>query len=511
MNHAACYALGVDIGTTATKAVLFDGNGRIVARHSVEYPLLAPQPQAAEQDPEQIFHAVIAAMKTAIESSRIDARHLACVSFSCAMHSLIAVDGDGQPLTQCITWADNRSAPWAERIKRELDGHAIYLRTGTPIHPMAPLAKLFWLRETEPQLFATAARFISIKEYVFHRFFGTYLVDYSVASATGLFNLRQLAWDSEALKVAGIKADRLSTPVPTTHILRGLDPAMAHAASLPPDTPFVIGASDGALSNLGVGAIAPGVVAATIGTSGAVRTVVDQPQTDPQGRTFCYALTEKHWIIGGAVNNGGIVLRWLRDEFAQAESAAARQAGIDPYDALTQSAARIKAGSEGLIFHPYMTGERAPLWNANARGSFFGLALHHSKEHMVRAVMEGVIYNLYSVLQILEELSGASRKVHASGGFARSELWRQMMADVFNRDVHVPESYESSCLGAAVLGLYALGHIDSLDAVTKMTGTSFHHSPSHENAGTYARLLPVFLSIPVKLREEYEIIAKLQQ
>ncbi|MEO6959637.1 MAG: gluconokinase, partial [Burkholderiaceae bacterium] len=379
MNPPRSYIIGVDIGTTSTKAVIFDDDGQVAAKHHIDYPLLTPLPSAAEQDPEQIYRAVIASIKNVIACSRIDAARISCVSFSSAMHSLIAVDKQGRPITQCITWADNRSAQWADRIKRELGGHALYLRTGTPIHPMAPLSKLCWLRDTQPTVFRQAARFISIKEYVFFRLFGCYIVDYSIASATGLFNLAALAWDTEALKLAGITADQLSRPVPTTHMVHGLNADAAQAAGLHSGTPFIIGASDGVLANLGANAIDPGVVAVTIGTSGAVRTVVDRPQTDPQGRTFCYALTEKHWVIGGSVNNGGIVLRWLKDIFSPDDAGATEQSDMDSYEALIQLAAQAPPGSNGLIFHPYLTGERAPLWNASARGSFFGLALHHRK------------------------------------------------------------------------------------------------------------------------------------
>lgn len=511
MNSSRSYVIGVDIGTTGTKAVIFDEEGQVAAKHHIDYPLLTPQPLAAEQDPEQIYRAVLMSIKNGIESGCIDTACIACVSFSSAMHSLIAVDKQGRPLTQCITWADNRSAPWADRIKRELGGHAIYLRTGTPIHPMAPLSKLCWLRDTQPAVFRQAAHFISIKEYVFFRLFNRYIVDHSIASATGLFNLAELAWDAEALKLASITPDRLSRPVPTTYTVHGLNPDAAQAAGLQPGTPFVIGASDGVLANLGVNAIDPGVVAVTIGTSGAVRTVVDRPQTDPQGRTFCYALTEKHWVIGGSVNNGGIVLRWLKDVFAPDHAGAGRHSDTDSYEALIQLAAQAPAGSNGLIFHPYLTGERAPLWNASARGSFFGLALHHRKKDMVRAALEGVIYNLYGVLCALESLAGPAQKIHATGGFARSELWRQMMSDIFNRDIDVPASHESSCLGAAVLGLRALGRIDSLGAVSKMVGTSAHHTPDADHAAVYARLLPIFSSISAKLLNDYERIASLQQ
>ena len=249
-----------------------------------------------------------------------------------------------------------------------MDGRSIYRRTGTPIHPMSPLAKLLWLRHERPDVFGSAARFVGIKEYVFFRLFARWLVDFSIASATGLFNLSALDWDAGALAVAGIDPGRLSEPVPPTRHVEGLEPSVAADLNLAADTPFILGANDGVLSNLGVNAISPGDVAITIGTSGAMRAVVDRPLTDPQGRTFCYLLTDRNWVVGGPVNNGGIVFRWLRDELAAAEVETAKRLGIDPYDVLTRIAERVPPGSEGLIFHPFLTGERAPAVPTDAVG-----------------------------------------------------------------------------------------------------------------------------------------------
>jgi gluconokinase len=293
--------------------------------------------------------------------------------------------------------------------------------------------------------------------------------------------------------------------------LEGLDPSLAADLGLSQNVPFVVGANDGVLSNLGVDAIRPGDVAITIGTSGAMRAVVDRPRTDPAGRTFCYLRTESHWVVGGPVNNGGIVFRWVRDELAAAETETAKRLGIDPYDVLTRIAERVSPGSDGLIFHPFLTGERAPWWNAHMRASFFGLAASHHKEHMVRAVLEGVIYSLFSILPAVESLIGPTRTMKATGGFARSGLWRQMMADVFNREVIVPESFESSCLGAAILARYALGDVDNLNVVAEMVGATHRHLPIPENVAVYAQLTPIYMSIPAKLADEYGRLAAFQQ
>ncbi|MDT0357374.1 gluconokinase [Herbaspirillum huttiense F1] len=511
MSSSAPYMLGVDIGTTSTKTVVFTLDGKVVAQHAEEYPVLCTEPGMAEQDPEQIVAAALASIAGAVKAAKAAPQEIALLSFSAAMHSVIALDADNRLLSNSITWGDIRASVWAERIKHEHDGNAIYRRTGTPIHPMSPLCKLMWMRHEKPEVFHQAARFVGIKEYLLYQLFGQWVVDHSIASATGMFNLRELAWDQGALELLGVRPDQLPTPVPTTHRLPALSPEMAQRLGLSVETPFIIGANDGVLSNLGVNAIEIGHVAVTIGTSGAMRTVIDEPLTDPHGRLFCYALTEKHWVVGGPVNNGGNIFRWVRDELATAEAAAAREEGVDPYEALTRIAEKVRPGAEGLLFHPFMAGERAPLWNADLRGSFFGLALHHGKHHMIRAALEGVIFNLYSILPALEELVGPTKRMMATGGFARSALWRQMMADIFNREVVVPESVESSCLGAAVLGAWALGLLPSLSVISGMVGSTNHHAPEAEAVAVYGRLQPIFAAIPAKLEAEYHAIAAFQR
>jgi len=501
-----CYIIGVDIGTTSTKSVLFKEDGTIVSQHQIAYPLYSPTAAIAEQNPDEIYAAVIGTIKAAVSRSGVSPAHIGCVSFSSAMHSLIAVDGSGAPLTASITWADNRSLAWAVKLKEEWGGNGIYARTGTPIHPMSPLSKLIWLRNEHEELFRRTYKFVSIKEYIWHKLFNRWVVDYSIATATGLFHLEKLAWDEEALTVAGIQAERLSAPVPTTYTWRGLDDRQASELGLLPDTPFVIGASDGVLSNLGVGAIHEGTAALTIGTSGAIRAVVSRPATDPLGRTFCYALTEDRFAIGGAVNNGGIVLRWLRDMFSTDNADSA-----DGYDELTALAASVKPGADGLLFHPYLAGERAPLWDGDARGSYYGLGLHHGKGHLVRAAMEGVLLNLREVLDVLEELNGRPSRIIATGGFARSGLWRQMAADIFNREVLYPQSMESSCLGAAMLGLYSIGRLETLEAAARLIGKCDACVPIKEHAGRYEELLAIYKAVGSKLKDEHGAIAALQR
>ncbi len=504
------YSIGIDIGTTSTKAIIFNDLGEVLKEASVGYPLLNPEPKAAEQNPDEIVTAVKEAIRMVIQQMNLKPDEIKFLSFSAAMHSLIALDDWGNPLTHSITWADQRSEKQARQLK-ETNGQAIYEKTGTPIHSMSPFVKLVWLREDKPEIFNNAAFFLGIKEYLFYNLFGEYVCDYSIASATGLFNIHTLDWEEEALETAHISREQLPKLVPTTEIFTNMKEEVAFELGLSPHTPIVIGANDGCLANLGVNAIEPGIVALTIGTSGAIRTVVDRPITDPEGRIFCYALTENHWVVGGAVNNGGMIFNWMIEKFADAEIAEAQAKNLNPYDLVSDKIASVKAGSNGLLFYPYLSGERAPLWNANAKGSFYGLSLIHKKEHMMRAVLEGINLNLYLVYRALESVIGQPEKIHAAGGFAKSPLWRQMIADIFNTEVHISQTVESSALGAVLLGRFAMGELASLEEGVKLIGTAEINHPQANQVEVYQELIPLYEKMGHLLESGYDEITAFQQ
>ena len=500
--------IGVDIGTTSTKTIAYDEGGRLLTEESARYALSSPHPGWEEEDPEEIFEAVLDTLSRVVgEVKKENYGEIAGVSFSTAMHTLVGLDMDGRPLTASITYADNRATEQAARLREGTEGPAIHRRTGTPLHPMSPLTKLLWFRERDADTFDRAAKWVSIKEYVFCRLFGEYVVDYSIASATGLFNLENLDWDGGVLKMLRLPEEKLSRPVPTTHVVEGLKPEYADRLGLDRGTPFVVGANDGVLANLGVGATEPGVVACSIGTSGAVREVVDRPQIDDELRLFCYALEEDRWVIGGPINNGGIALQWMQEGLCPDLGAVAREQGRDPYDLMSEMATGVPAGSGGLIFLPYLMGERAPHWNPDVSAVFFGLTLGQRREHLIRAVMEGVIYQMHSVGLALEDVAGEPREVRATGGFAHSALWRQIMADVFGREVDFPDSYEGSCWGAALLGMKALGAIDSLDVAKQMTRISTRHRPDEDSARVYEELMEIFLRLYGRLEPEFAAIS----
>lgn len=498
------YIIAVDIGTSSTKAIALDLAGKIITEHHIAYTVIAPQPSYCEQDPAVLFDAVIDCIKQVYGQVGVkySAATLLGVSFSSAMHGLIAMDENGKPLTNCIIWADTRSESFAENLRKTNRGHDIYMHTGTPIHPMSPLCKLGWMQQHMTEIFDSTYKFISIKEYVFYKLFNEYVVDHSIASATGLFETCTQNWYTPALKVAGISAEKLSTLVPITHSLKGMATNYAKKMHLDPETPFIIGGSDGCLANLGAQAISTGVASVTIGTSGAIRLVSDKPIVDPKERIFSYVISADMFVLGGAVNNGGNVLAWFQDGFASTNHAV-DTSSAKPLKLLTEEASLIKAGSEGLIFLPYLTGERAPHWDAKAKGVFFGIQMHHQRAHFIRAIMEGVIFGIFSVGKALEETAGALEIILASGGFAHSDVWVQILADVFDKKVLVKKSVESSAVGAAVVAMNALELIKGYTLPDDFVPTVAEFKPNKENHQIYMQNFAVFERLYEKLKTEF--------
>jgi len=474
--------IGVDLGTTSTKAVAYDAEGNAAATSSVAYELREPCPGYAEQDPAEILAAVLETLRQVV--AEVD-RPIAAISFSSAMHSLLGLDADGRPLTASVTWADSRASAQAERLRAAAGGLALHRRTGTPLHPMAPLPKLVWFREQEPQLCAQVAHWVGVKDWVLLQLCDRLVTDHSLASASGLMDIHRLAWDPEALQLAGIVPEQLPELVATTTVLPGLNAASAQATGLAQQTPVVVGAGDGPLANLGLGAVEPGVVACSIGTSGALRVMVERPGVDPLGGVFCYALTQDRWVVGGAINNGGLVLAWAGDALAP-------DLGDTPEEELLALAASVPAGSGGLVMLPYLLSERAPHWSALPRGAYVGLTREHRREHLVRAALEGVCQQLALVLASMRAAGNEIREVRATGGFARSPLWRQMLADTLGMDVHFPAGHEGSSFGAALLAMQALGMVASIDVAADLVHLEQTVHPDPAAAATYRSLQPVF-------------------
>ncbi len=503
--------IGVDIGTTGCRAVIYLTDGTALASCSTEYPMYTPHMAWAEQDADEIYQAFRQVVSCAVREAKLQPQDIAGIAFSSVFHSLVAVDAKGQALSRLLIWADNRSQQYCEQLKRQYDAQHIYANTGCPVHPMYWLSKIIWFRNEQPQVFQQAAKFISIKEYILHRLCKKFIVDRSLASGTGLYNIHKRQWDDELLAIAGISEEKLSTVVPTTYVETGILAEIASELGLDPQTPVVIGAGDGVLANVGSGAVNAGQLTATIGTSGAVRVITDAPRVDPKGRTWCYNLTDQHWVIGGAINNGGIALRWARDKFALPEQHVAEKLGLNTYEILSRYASQKPVGSDGLIMLPFFAGERAPYWNANARGVLFGLNLNHGKRHIIRATLEGIVYRMFSIFSALEEVSGNVEEIRVGGSFTQSPEWVQIMADVFGRTIAVPDEPEGAAFGAAILGMVALGMIPDINRVLTIVKIKKIYQPVTANHEKYRQLFRLYERIYWKLQEEFAEIAEIQR
>lgn len=502
--------IGVDVGTTGVRAIAYEASGVNLAASEAFYPLRTPHPDWAEERPSEILAATEQVVREVADALRYQGRTPSGIALSTVMHSLIPLDAEKQPLTDMQTWADSRSADIVRTLKEEEPAlcRSFYERTGCPMHACYPLAKILWLKRNRPALFERVKFVGSIKDHLFHAFTGEFLLDRSTASTTALYNAHELAWDAEILNFIGIAEDMLPPVVSTTET-RPMAEAAATRMHLAQGLPVVIGATDGVLVNVGIGAVSAGQLSATIGTSGAVRMLVGEPRTDEAMRTWCYNLVDGLWVAGGAINNGGMILRWMRDKICHFSKEQMAALDVDGYDLMTMKASKIPAGSDGLILLPFFTGERAPYWNSDLRGLFFGLSLNHSRSHMIRAVMEGICYSMRSVFEALREF-GEVRDIRASGSFTKSPLWMQILADVLGEPLVLPENSEGAAYGAAVLGFISAGELAGIADTANLVHPKKVYAPDPANTKTYAQLADISGRLYHNLQKEFAEIAAYQ-
>lgn len=488
--------IGVDLGTTNIKLIACSTDGNIVFRNAAECEMIQSSPERAEQDPESILSQLSQLMADAFRA--LQKEDIMAVSFSAAMHSIIAIDETGSCLTNAILWADTRSTVQEEMLKQNGTAAELYRQTGVPVHPTLPLCKLMWLQQHEPGIFTHAHKFVSLKEFILYRFFGVYVVDHSIAAASGLMDIHHFDWSALALETVGISASRLSTIVPVTHVLTELREDYRKTWGLDRLIPFVVGSSDGCLANIGTGVLNDHTAALTIGTSGAVRVTSASAHIGDRPSLFCYPLTKNLFVTGGAVNNGGYVLEWFAENILKTDLS---RPGA--YENLVQAAHSVSPGAADLIFLPYLRGDRAPIWDAKARAVFFGLNSTHQQPHMLRAVMEGIIYALYDVF---EEMGGVKEKVEAlyvSGGFVKSELWVQMVADIFNKKVMATDVADASAMGAVTVALYAIGKTKSITSPIQNQQKDRVYLPDLSHHIHYKKNFQLYRSLYNALKNEF--------
>ncbi len=501
------YVVGLDVGTGGARGVLYALDGKEVGTTQHGYALLTPRPGWAEQDPEEIWAAVLRTLSDLAKLVPAGGEVIA-IGLSSILHSFVGADGTGRPVTQSLIWADTRSHGQVARLRHELDGQATYRRTGCPMHPMYLPGKISWLREEQPEVFARVAWFGSIKDDLIFRLTGRRAVDRSVASGSGLYNFQSESWDAEILAACGVGPEQLPEIVEPTDVAGGLTSAVAAATGLPSGTPVVAGAGDGVLSSLGSGAVAPGQMTVMIGTSGAARLPASQPVVDQLGRTWCYYLAQGTWIAGAAINNGGLALRWIRENLTPG-----REVASDEWDFATLEAAAEQAppGAGGLLCLPFLTGERAPFWNASARGILFGLAAHMGPHHVARSAFEGVCYRMLSIVEALDQAAGPTEEVRATGGFARSRFWLQLLTDILARPMRLPNSPQASAFGAAGLAMIAVGAASTLAEIASLVEVEEGPAPNPELNDLYRRVYQLYLDVYWANQASFTAIAALQE
>ncbi|MEJ2708045.1 MAG: gluconokinase [Anaerolineales bacterium] len=442
------YYIGLDLGTSRCKAVALSTVGEVLGKASVSYGLSRPNPGWVEQDPAQVWEGAQSCLEQLTDQRPGGVAAGLCLSG--AMHSLFPVNKRGKPLSAAMTWADCRAQAQSERLRRQFDAGSMIQRTGCPLQPQYFPARLNWWRENYPEIFQQASYFVGLKDWILYRLTGIWAIDLGMASTTGLLDIHRLEWDSQALDVAGVSAERLPELLAPSQPTANLETSVAKKVGLPATLPVIAGSDDGGLANLGSGAVRPQAVIISVGTSGAVRVIKDRPAPDPSGKTWCYYLENSTWFAGGAINNGGLALEWVKKRFYS------EQPDPKSYQKIMLEVSNVSPGAGGVMWLPYFTGERSPLWNTQLSATLTGLSLATERGHIARAVLEAVAFTIADVWQALELEQPCRTPAKLTGGITQSPYWAQILADVLGAPLQLRKNADASATGAAILAALAL-------------------------------------------------------
>jgi xylulokinase len=454
------------VGTGGTRALVMAPDGRVIASGTEEHrPFASPEPGWAEQDPHDWWRAAVAAIGKALEASRARPEEIASIGFSGQMHGAVLLDETGEVVRPALIWCDQRTEKQVRELSETFGAGRLIELTSNPPLTNFTLTKLLWVRENEPHSWSRVRHILLPKDYVRFRLTGERAIDQADASGTLLLDVARRRWSSEVLEGTGIERELLPQLYESQEVCGKLSREGAAATGLKAGTPVVAGAGDQAAGAVGMGIVRAGVVSATIGTSGVVFASTDRPALDPQGRlhTFCHAIPGR-WHVMGVTQAAGLSLRWFRDTFGSAKVAGGEDR--DPYEFLAEEAGQAPPGAEGLLWAPYLMGERTPHLDPNVRGALVGITPSHRRGHIVRAILEGVAFSLKDSFSIFEEMKVPVAKIRLGGGGARSRLWRQIQADVYGQEVELVEAEEGAAYGAALLAAVGAGQFSSVDQAT---------------------------------------------
>ena len=503
------YLLGIDVGTTGTKALLIDTSGKVAASATKEYPLHTPRPGWAEQDPADWWRGTVDAIREVMANAGARPVEVRGLGLSGQQHGSVFLDRDHNVLREALLWCDQRTAAQCAWIHDAVGFDKVVEETLNPVLTGFQAPKIVWLRDNEPDLYSRLRMILLPKDYIRYLLSGDFATEVSDAAGTSLLNVGKRQWSDVMLSGLGLTEDMLprvyESPVASTRISQ----SAAEATGLWPGMPIAGGGGDNACSAVGNGVIEEGIVQVSVGTSGTVFSPMKEPKLDSKLRvhTFCHAVPGQ-WHAMGVVLSAGGSLRWFRDALCGEEKAEAAARGVDPYEIITASASGAPIGSEGLVFLPYLTGERTPHPDPHARGVFMGLGLRHDKSHMARAVMEGICYALRDSLEIFRQMKLPIAEIRNTGGGSRSPFWRQMQSDVFRAPLVGMAIDEGAAFGAAVLGGVAAGvwpDVPAACAAAVRTREPVH--PHRHASAIYNKYYPIYRGLYPSLKRHYARLA----
>ena len=506
------YLLGIDIGTSGTKTLLVNEDGRIAASVTAEYPAYAPKPAWSEQDPADWWQATCGTIRQALQDAGIDGKEVGGIGLSGQMHGSVFLDSSGEVLRRAILWNDQRTGAECAEITEAAGGRkALIGMVANPALTGFTAPKILWVRKHEPEVYEKAAKILLPKDYVRYRLTGEFATEVSDASGTLLLDVAKRAWSTDLLGRLEIDSGLLPEVYESQEVSGRLTAEAAEATGLEAGTPVVGGGGDQAAGAVGNGIVRRGVISATLGTSGVVFAHADEVETDPEGRvhTFCHAVEGK-WHVMGVVLAAGGSLQWFRNTLCQDIVAEAKESGVDPYERITADAADVPPGSDGLYFLPYLTGERTPHADPNARAAWVGLSNMHTRAHMARAVMEGATYAMRDCLEIIQGMGVPVEEVRVAGGGARSAVWRGLQADIYKHPVWTVSSEEGPAYGVALLAGVGTGVWASVPEACDATIRTLQETqPTPEHVKRYDALYPEYGQLYRSLKGDFARIAEL--
>ncbi|MHA1943913.1 MAG: xylulokinase [Candidatus Thorarchaeota archaeon] len=489
--------LAIDAGTTGVRSMFFDKAGNVLGRAYAEYESYFPSPSWVEQDAESWWTQSTATIKQALSKTGVDPERVIGISVTNQRETIVPIGADGVPLRRAIVWQDRRTVPQCDWIEKEITQDAVYSTTGLTVDPYFSAPKILWIKQNEEANFNKAHKFLLVHDYLLFRLSDELVTDFSNASRTMLFDVRKAGWSSRMLNDLGIPEEKLPITVESGTQVGELTKTASKETGLKEGTPVVAGGGDQQCAALGVGVVKEGMLKATTGTGTFLLAHSKTVRLDPGLRVLCSRhVVPDSFVVEASMFTTGSALKWFRDNLGVEEVSIADEKGVDPYEVITETAGTIPAGSEGVVHIPHFVGAGAPNWNPHARGIFAGLALGHTRAHMVRAILEGVSYEIRTNVEVMREMGIPSREIRVTGGSARSETWMQIQADILRTPVIRTQMEEATAVGAAILAFKGVGVFKSVaQAAEEMVQTLESLQPTKETLNVYQNGYKIFKSL----------------